>query len=43
MQRRSGDTAAGRLDPKLGLAQELALDGWRLSSITITQLALARF
>lgn len=40
---RSGETAAGRLVPKLGLAQGLALDGWRLLAMTITQLALIGF
>lgn len=37
---RPGETAAGRLVSKLGLAQGLVLDGWGLPSMTIAQLTL---
>jgi len=37
------ETAAGRLVSKLRLAQELALDGWRLLAMTVTQLTLIGF
>lgn len=43
VQMRPGETAAGRLVPKLGLAQGLALDGWGLPPTTVTQLTLIGF
>lgn len=42
-QRKSGETTTGRLVLKLGLAQRLALYGWRLPSMTIAQLTLIGF